>query len=108
MMGDYTKSKLQISRDILAFVGEYPEFWADFAAYDWVALCQLYGPMVNLPTTWPYFCRDVQQFRKMLGKEKFSVNEACNHNALEDARETKARYDVLADVAGTHKMGLAL
>lgn len=94
---DYpAKTRKQIAEEIVAFCGDEPEFWADFASYDWVALCQLFGTMMDLPKGWPFFCRDVQQFRKMLGVAKFTVNSHGEHDALADARECKARYDVLA------------
>lgn len=90
------KPRVQIAAEIKDFVGDEPEFWADFAAYDWVALCQLYGTMMDLPAGWPFFCRDVQQLRKMLKVPKFTVLAHGEHDALADARECKARYNVLA------------
>jgi hypothetical protein len=100
--------RAEIARQILEFVtveGEEPEFWGDFASYDWVALCQLYGPMVNIPNTWPYFIRDVQQFRRMLGVAKFSASGYYEHNALGDARECKGRYDILENLLPKLKGG---
>jgi hypothetical protein len=88
-------SRTEIASGIMDFAGEDPEFWADFASYDWVALCQLFGPMIDLPKGWPFFCRDVQQLRKQLGVPKFTVIQHGEHNALSDARECKARHDVL-------------
>jgi hypothetical protein len=35
--------KQQLAVDLVSFAGEKPEFWAYYADYDWVALCQLYG-----------------------------------------------------------------
>ena len=91
----------RIGVELREFVGSdlEPEFWADFGAYDWVALCQLYGPMIALPKGWPMFVRDVQMLRKILGEPKFTVlHQGPNnseHDALTDARECKARHDVL-------------
>lgn len=92
---DFWKKRETIAEEIKAFVGDEPEFWADFASYDWVALCQLYGTMMDLPKGWPFFCRDVQQFRKMLNVPKFTVLNHGEHDALADAKECKARHDVL-------------
>lgn len=47
--------KWQIANRVRAFVGPNPEFWAYFADYDWVVLCQLYGRMIDLPDGWPMF-----------------------------------------------------
>lgn len=92
---DFWKPRKQIAEEIVAFVGTDPEFWADYASYDWVALCQLFGTMMDLPKGWPMFVRDVQQFRKSMNISKFNVFHAGEHDALIDAREVKGRHDVL-------------
>src|SRR6218665_1917732 len=55
------KTKAAIRLDLLKFVGENPEFWAYYADYDWVVLCQLFGRMIDLPKGWPMFCMDIKQ-----------------------------------------------
>src|SRR6185369_2628273 len=37
-----------IAESIVRFCGERPQFWAYYADYDWVAICQLYGTMMQL------------------------------------------------------------
>lgn len=89
------KSKATIREDIIEFAGRNPEFWAYFADYDWVVLCQLYGTMMDLPATWPMFCRDVQQ---EIVKEPFftlPLHEGTLHNALDDARWCKQVWEAL-------------
>src|SRR2546422_11753341 len=54
--------RAEIASDLIRFFGEKPEIWAYYADYDWVALCQLYGRMVDLPKGWPKFCRDLKQY----------------------------------------------
>src|SRR5882757_5689684 len=49
----------EIGPKVQAFAGEKTEFWAYYADYDWVVLCQLYGTMMDLPKDWPMYCRDV-------------------------------------------------
>lgn len=49
------RPRAQIAREIREFVGPKPEFWAWYADYDWVALCQLYGTMMDLPVGWPMY-----------------------------------------------------
>jgi len=106
LLGDAVpKSRAQIGQEIFQFVGRYPEFWADHASYDWVALCQLYGPMVDLPDTWPMFCRDVEQYRHEVGVRPFEVWVAGKpHNALRDARDCKARHHFIAGEQGEDKI----
>lgn len=57
----------RIKEDILNFVKvdtsgipeswEVPRFWAYYADYDWVAFCQLFGTMMDLPQGYPMYCR---------------------------------------------------
>lgn len=82
--GDRVKPRETIANEILAFVGESPEFWAYYADYDWVVLCQLYGRMINLPKGWPMFCRDVRQLVDDRTDVVMPKNEGA-HDALADA-----------------------
>ena len=91
------KYKTQMQDEIKAFVGPDPEFWADYASYDWVALCQLFGTMMDLPAGWPMFCNDVQQFAHLLRNPKLPVQTDGMHNALADAKHCKAIYTFLTD-----------
>ncbi len=78
------KPRASIAREIVEFVGDSPEFWADYAAYDWVVLCQLFGTMMDLPESWPMFCRDLQQAK---GTRQISTQDfGTAHDALADAR----------------------
>lgn len=87
------KPRAVIAEEIKAFVGEAPEFWAYYADYDWVALCQLYGRMIDLPKGWPMFCRDIQQERARLGIEKLPEQVGVEHNALADALWNKEAWE---------------
>jgi DNA polymerase III epsilon subunit-like protein len=88
-----------IAEEILAFVGTdtNPEFWAYFADYDWVVLCQLFGTMIQLPGHFPMWCRDVKQLMSDLGikREQLPQQTGTEHNALEDARWTRECLDYL-------------
>jgi len=61
-----------------------PEIWGYFADYDWVAFCQLFGRMVDVPEGYPMFCRDIQQLCIDKGNPPLPK---CNgeHHALNDA-----------------------
>lgn len=78
------KPRIQIRSEIYEFVGKKPEFWASYAAYDWIALCQLFGKMIDLPAGWPMFCRDLQQLRNGRDLTPVKLLEP-KHNALSDA-----------------------
>lgn len=75
------KPRTVIARELIEFMGESPEIWAYYADYDWVALCQLFGTMMDLPPTWPKYCRDVKQ----LGDSMGNPEQRDEHNALADA-----------------------
>lgn len=76
----------RIAQCVQEFSGSRPEFWAYYADYDWVALCQLYGTMMDLPKGWPMFCLDIKQMAHVLGNPKLPEQEAGHHNALADAQ----------------------
>ncbi len=86
------KSRAVIRDEIQALVKSgkgTPKFWAYYADYDWVVLCQLFGRMVDLPPDFPKYCRDLKQrlddydFRWTDLPERAPGME---HHALEDAR----------------------
>lgn len=93
--GEFVKSRAQIAADVVAFAGEAPEFWAYYADYDWVALCQLYGRMIDLPKGWPMFCRDLKQLCVEMGNPELPKQEDVEHNALADACWNRSSHSFL-------------
>lgn len=92
--------KWAIAGEIAQFVGGgEPEFWAFCGAYDWVVLNQLYGPMVEHPRNWPYYCNDVAQLAMHVNVNRRNLprQSTQEHNALEDARWTRDSYLWLRD-----------
>lgn len=90
------QSRNRLAANIHSFVGDKPEFWAWYGAYDWVVLCQLYGRMVDLPKGWPMFVHDLRQLMDALqGHDGFALppKPAKEHNALEDAIWTKDAWE---------------
>lgn len=81
-------SRDRIRDRLLAFIGgdSEPDFWAYYAAYDWVALAQLFGRMIDLPKHFPMFCMDLKQLAVMKGNPTLPKQESGEHNALADAR----------------------
>jgi hypothetical protein len=80
---------------IVRFCGEKPEFWAYYADYDWVVLCQLFGRMIDLPKGWPMYCRDLKQLADSLGGLRLPEQNSTEHHALNDARWTRDAYNFL-------------
>lgn len=88
-----------LAQKVLAFVGQdKPELWAYYADYDWVALCQLFGTMMDLPKGWPRYCRDVKQLCDDLGNPKMPKQDATEHHALADAKWTRDAWKYLTEV----------
>jgi hypothetical protein len=79
----------QIADEILAFVakhsaGQPAVIWGWYASYDWVALCQLYGPMVDLPHVMPNYIRDLKMLAP-INDGSLPKKSKDQHNALYDA-----------------------
>lgn len=88
--GDWWKTCKEIATDLrhmLLADGE-PEIWGYFSDYDWVALCQLFGTMMDLPDGFPMFCLDLKQemHRRGIKREDLPAQTGTHHDALEDAR----------------------
>jgi hypothetical protein len=68
--------------------GEKPEIWGYFSDYDWVAFCQLFGKMIDLPPRMPKFCLDLRQemHRRGLKRDQLPAQTGAVHDALSDAR----------------------
>ena len=73
-----------------------PELWAYYADYDWVAFCQLFGTMMDLPTGFPMYCLDIKQECDRLGNPKLPTQGKGEHNALDDARHNRTMFEFLA------------
>ena len=67
------------------------ELWAWYAAYDHVALAQLWGPMTALPREIPRFTKDLRQLWDDRGRPRLP-DAAGRHDALVDARHNLARW----------------
>lgn len=93
------RSKSEIRDDIKDFINiakdGKPEIWGYYSAYDWVAFCQLFGAMIDLPKGYPMFCRDIIQETKRLGNPQLPKLENGEHSALLDARWNKQVFDFL-------------
>jgi len=69
------------------------EFWGYYSAYDHVALCQLFGTMMDLPKGWPMYTNDIKQLCESMGNPKLPEQGNNEHDALADARwNMKAWY----------------
>lgn len=81
-------------RDFLLADGK-PELWADWAAYDHVALCQLFGTMMDLPEGVPMWTHDFRQELERAGSAELPKQESGEHNALADAKHLKRCYEYI-------------
>lgn len=87
--------------EIAAAVAEYVQpvkgnrIWGWYPAYDWVVLCQLYGPMVARPPHFPKRPDDLKQVTCMFPKAPLPSQKGTKHNAVEDARWVRDAHDAL-------------
>lgn len=93
--------RAHIAQRLIEFMGHKPEIWAYYADYDWVALCQLFGTMMDLPKGWPMYCRDVKQLCDSIGNPKLPPQQDKEHHALYDAEWTKQAWEFLQPPASS-------
>jgi len=93
------KSIADIKKELLQWCGqnnnvpEKCEFYGYYADYDWVVFCWIFGTMMDLPSGFPMYCRDL---KRMLDSNPFLYNEKWKqencpdpegeHNAMVDAK----------------------
>lgn len=100
--------KRMIRNTVREFLAATPdvELWAWYGAYDHVALAQLFGPMVDLPSGVPMWTNDVQQEWSRLGRPALPEQESALHNALDDARHVRTLVDWLAQYDRRTRTGI--
>ena len=96
------RSRKQIRLDLEEFfrvfgvgASEPIELWAWVAAYDHVALCQLWGTMPELPRSIPRFTRELRQLWEDRGSPRMPPRPSDAHDALVDARDQLRRYRLI-------------
>ena len=101
--------KSVVAQEVYGFLTstrEAPELWAWFSAYDHVALAQLWGKMIHLPKPIPMFTNDFRSYVDFLNprlKHQLPKQPATGlHDALEDAKFLKLRYDWVQDWKASH------
>jgi hypothetical protein len=100
------RSLEQIRTDLLAYLlepGEEVELWAWMAAYDHVALCQLWGDMRALPRAIPRFTHELRQHWEAAGCPPLPAAPPDQHDALADARHNLARWRAVDGTASTDR-----
>lgn len=97
------RSRRQIREDLEDFFGVHSpqrgadpiELWAWVAAYDHVALCQLWGTMPELPRAIPRFTRELRQLWEDRGSPPMPARPRDAHDALVDARDQLRRFRLI-------------
>jgi hypothetical protein len=92
------KSRRAIREELLAFLTadrREPETWAWYGDYDHVVICQLWGPMPELPRPLPRFTRELRQEWERLGQPALPEQTGVRHHALEDARHYARIWTIL-------------
>lgn len=131
------KTNKQIAQEIVKFIQEgysvtevskwgknlgSPEFYGYYADYDWVLFCSLFGRMIDLPSGFPMYMRDLKQlldykienvtprrFHRPDVDDSFEVileqlkscdaypREKNSHYALDDARWNKKLHEFITN-----------
>lgn len=84
------------SGSFYAYENGTPEFYGYYSDYDWVVFCWIFGTMMDLPTGFPMYCKDLKQMLdEVAPTEEFLIGiknhpdypqQKDEHNALADAR----------------------
>ncbi|NRQ36009.1 hypothetical protein HII36_29870 [Nonomuraea sp. NN258] len=95
------KPRWVIANEVRDFLQSIPdlELWAWYAAYDHVALAQLWGRMTNLPAGVPMWTNDLKQECMRLGNPAMPEQAEGLHNALADARRNRVMHEFLETLA---------
>ncbi len=77
-----------IAAGVVDLIGNdpYAQLWAYYGAYDHIALCQLWGRMLDLPKHVPMWTHDLKQEMEYRGVSQLPSQTSGQHNALADAR----------------------
>lgn len=92
-------------RDFIQAAGPDVELWAWYGAYDHVALCWLWGRMIDLPDGVPMWTNDLRQERRRLGEPEMPRQADGEHNALADALHNRDMARFLDQYAQDHTEG---
>lgn len=128
LIAKYGKSNMEIAQEIKDFVYRGAEcssglsqwdkenkieFYGYYSAYDWVAFCQLYSIMMNIPDGFPWYCIDLkQELDKFIEGDFYRISSTTlihgnikdhenypkqtnEHNALSDAIWNRDLYRFL-------------
>lgn len=88
--------------------GNPVQLWAYYADYDHVALCWLFGRMIDLPKGMPMYTMDIKQLAMHLGNPELPKQKDGEHDALADARWNREAYLFLKKYVEDHSYKLEL
>ena len=89
------RSRAAIRDELYAFLtapGRPVQLWAWCAAYDHVAVAQLWGDMTALPQAIPRLTYEIRQHWELAGSPQAIAPEGDRHHALTDARLGYAKF----------------
>ncbi len=89
-------SMQDLRTELEAFFTPRPrQLWADFGAWDQVALMQIWGGMGEQPAWLPMQTRDVRLFASLLGRPLPQYPAGHHHGALADAQHVRTMVDLI-------------
>lgn len=91
------RTRAQIRDDIKYFFNPSDgiELWGWCSGYDFVAFCQLFGTMMDVPKGYPHYIKDLQHVLDEYGISDNNLPQQVGiaHNALEDAKHIKKLWE---------------
>lgn len=91
------RTDAELRERIQAFLQPRPDvLWADFGAWDQVALMQIWGNMDRQPGWMPMSTRNVREYATLFGR-RLPPYPAAHHDALVDARHVRTMFRLIED-----------
>ena len=112
----YGKTNNEIAREIICFCNpdfynedmsftgrlfssDTPEFYTYYGSFDWVAITQIFGRIIDVPPGFPWNAIELNQMLdgkvESLKYDKDFPKEAKEHHALQEAKFNKELYDYI-------------
>ena len=87
----------QIANDLRLLGRSQPEIWSYNNPHGWVALCQLFGRVEDLPNGFPATCHDIQSLATAMGKHDYLTEHPCDTpwHSLANAVWIKRMHQIL-------------
>ena len=110
---DMTRTEVVQTDDAASRIYEFvvhggdPELWAWYGAYDHVAVCRMFGRMIDLPEGYPMFTNDIRTLAMLCDPATRAIQPkqpVGEHHALADARHNRVLFEHYAPLIDPRRL----